>query len=221
MPQTKQPIVSNAQLVEFLSTTTSDATFLQKLKIRYRPYVCPFDELLQYAKGVASVYDIGCGSGQFAALVARFTNVQDIYGIEIDAHLIDNARKINKPFAKDKKIGFATFDGTVIPKNIRQYDLIYMIDVYHHVPKPVRNDMLRQIYTAMKPGARLMLKDIDGASPFVLCNKLHDMVFAQELSHEIGFKKAQNLLTTIGFKIRESRKKRIFVYPHYFILAEK
>lgn len=221
MPRTKQPIVSNAELVEFLSTTTSNATFLQKLKIRYRPYVCPFDELLQYARPVSRVYDIGCGSGQFAALVARFTDVKDVYGIEIDEHLVDNAKKINKRFGKSKKMHFAVFDGTTIPKNIKQYDLIYMVDVYHHVPKSTRNDMLQQIYHNMKPGAKLMLKDIDGASPLVLCNKVHDMLFAQELSHEIGFQKAQTLLRSIGFKVVEARKKRIFVYPHYFILAEK
>jgi SAM-dependent methyltransferase len=221
MQQTKQSVISNAVLVEFLSTTTENATFLQRLKIRYRPYVCPFDELLQYAKDVSSVYDIGCGSGQFCALVANFTGVKDIYGIEIDEQLVDNAVKINKRFNKTKKVLFATFDGNTLPKNINQYDLLYMIDVYHHVPKSIRNDMIKQLYEKMKPGAKLMFKDIDGASPFVLCNKVHDMIFAQELSNEIGFKKAQRLLESVGFKIVEARKKQIFVYPHYFILAEK
>lgn len=216
-----QPTISNAEIVEFLSGTTANATFLQKLKIRYRPYVCPFDELLNYARGAQSVYDIGCGSGQFAALVAQFTDVKKIYGIEIDDHLVQNAKSINARFAKTKTMDFSTFDGDTIPKNIKDYDLIYMIDVYHHIPKHKRDDIMRQIYQGMKPGAKLMFKDIDGASPFVLCNKVHDAIFAQELSHEIGFGKARNLLESLGFKVVEARKKRIFVYPHYFLLVQK
>lgn len=215
------PAVSNAEIIDFLSTTTANATFIQQLKIRYRPYVCPFDELLAYAGQARNVYDIGCGSGQFCALVARFTDVQDVRGIEIDEHLVNNARQITERFAGEKKVSFDTFDGTVIPDDIENYDLVYMIDVYHHIPKAKRDDMLRQIFGKMKPGAKLMFKDIDGASPFVLCNKVHDMIFAKELSHEIGYKKACGLLESAGFKIVESHKRRVFVYPHYFILAQK
>lgn len=213
--------VSTKDIVNFLSTTTANATFLQKLKIRYRPYVCPFDELLEYTNDEKRVYDIGCGSGQFCALVANFTNVNDISGIEIDKSLIANAKKINAKFAKKKKVSFAIFDGVTIPDDIKKYDLIFMIDVYHHIPTKTRDAFMAQLYKKMKPGAKLMLKDIDGASPFVACNKIHDMIFAQELSHEISFNKANNLLESIGFRILEGRKKRIFVYPHYFILAQK
>lgn len=213
--------ISNPEIIDFLSTTTANATFLQKLKIRYRPYVCPFDELLDYAKLEKSIYDVGCGSGQFCALVANFTDVKSISGIEIDKSLIDNAKKINARFSKTKKLSFSVFDGTTIPDDIKKYDLIFMIDVYHHIPKKIRDEFLKQLFEKMKPGAKLMLKDIDAASPFVVCNKVHDMIFAQEFSKEISFKRANNLLESLGFKILEGRKKRVFVYPHYFILAQK
>jgi len=213
--------ISNAVIVDFLSSTTANATFLQKLKIKYRPYVCPFDELINYARTEKSVYDVGCGSGQFCALVAKFTDVKDISGIEIDQSLIDNAVKINDQFSKTKRMSFSVFDGNSIPDNIKNYDLIYMIDVYHHIPKKIREDFMAQLYKKMKPGAKLMFKDIDGASPFVACNKVHDMIFAQEFSHEIGHKKAERFLESLGFTILESRKKRIFVYPHYFLLVQK
>ncbi len=221
MEQKTQPGISNTEIVDFLSTTTANATFLQKLKILYRPYVCPFDELLDYSKDVASVYDVGCGSGQFCALVAKFSNVTDIHGIEIDDHLVKNAAEINSMFSPEKSVTFSVFDGSDIPENIGNYDLVYMIDVYHHIPKKVREAFMVQLYEKMKPGARLMFKDINGASPFVVLNKVHDLIFAQELSHEIGFNKAQNFLKSIGFKVVEARKKRVFIYPHYFILAEK
>jgi 2-polyprenyl-3-methyl-5-hydroxy-6-metoxy-1,4-benzoquinol methylase len=216
----KKPI-TNSDVVDFLSSTTANATFLQRLKIKYRPYVCPFDELLAYAHPEDTVYDIGCGSGQFAALVANFTDVETIKGIEVDKHLVQNAKEINKRFGKNKKMSFSYFSGSVIPKDIGKYDLIYMIDVYHHIPLKIRDDFMKQIYSKMKPGARLMFKDINAGSPFIPFNKVHDMVFAQEYPHEISFYKAVQLMTSLGFKIIEGRKKRVFIYPHYFILAQK
>lgn len=217
----KKRTVTNSEIVDFLSSTTADATFLQELKIKYRPYVCPFDELLSYAGPKDKVYDIGCGSGQFAALVANFTDVKTIKGIEIDKHLVDNAKQINKRFGKEKKITFSHFSGSSIPKDIGEYDLIYMIDVYHHIPPNIREDFMKQVYAKMKPGARLMFKDINAGSPFIPFNKVHDLVFAQEFPREISFYKAIQLLTSLGFKIVEGRKKQVFVYPHYFILAQK
>lgn len=223
MQQSKRKIPTS-DIIKFLSSTDTNATFTQKLKIRYRPYICPFDELLNYAESsVESVYDVGCGSGQFAALVARFTDVKRLHGIEINQKLVDNATGLadTLPDLKAKKLTFSLFDGKTIPKNIKDYDLVYMIDVYHHVPTDIRVDMLKQIYKNMKPGAKLMFKDINGASPFVLCNRVHDRTFGGEFGHEISFRAARELLEGIGFKIHEARKKQVAVYPHYFILAEK
>ncbi len=213
--------MTNKEIIKFLTTTTANATILQKLKIRYRPFVCPFDELLGYAENQNSVYDIGCGSGQFCALIAKFTNTKNISGIEISQNLIDNAKEINSQFLKNKKMTFSLFSGSQIPDDIKDYDLIYMIDVYHHIPNEIRDNFMRQLYTKMKPGAKLMLKDIDSGSPLVYLNKIHDLVFAQEIGNEISFKEAKNLLISLGFKVVEARKKRVLVYPHYFLLAEK
>lgn len=214
-------VATNSDIVAFLGGTTADATFLQKIKIKYRPFVCPFDELLRYAKPKDAVYDIGCGSGQFAALIAKFTDVKIIKGIEVDEHLVRNATQLNKQFEKDKNISFSHFSGSDISDDIGKYDLIYMVDVYHHIPRDIREGFMKQIFEKMKPGARLMLKDIDGGSPFLPFNKLHDLVFAQEVSREISFYKALQLLASLGFKVTEARKKQVFVYPHYFILAQK
>lgn len=217
----KRASVTNSEIVDFLSKTTANATFIQKLKIKYRPYVCPFDELLGYAKPSDKVYDIGCGSGQFCSLVANFTDVKTIKGIEVDKHLVRNASELLRTVKKKKSVSFAYFTGAKIPNDIAKFDLIYMIDVYHHIPVGIREDFMKQVYKKMKPGARLMFKDINAGSPFVPFNKLHDLVFARELPHEISLNSAKNLLSGLGFTILESRKKQVFVYPHYFILAQK
>jgi 2-polyprenyl-3-methyl-5-hydroxy-6-metoxy-1,4-benzoquinol methylase len=213
--------ISNSDLVAFLSSTTTDENFLEKLKIKYRPLVCPFNELLDVVAGAASVFDVGAGSGQFSALVANYTDASDIHGIEIDQRLINNAGILTAKLTKKKKISFSLFDGITIPDDIGQYDLVYMIDVYHHIPTKTRADFMKQIYAKMKVGARIMFKDIDASSPFVACNKVHDLVFAREFGHEISNAAAIEMFRTLGFSILENHKRRVFVYPHYFVLAQK
>jgi 2-polyprenyl-3-methyl-5-hydroxy-6-metoxy-1,4-benzoquinol methylase len=214
-------MISNSEIIKFLTSTTVNAGFVDKLKIKYRPIICPFNDLLDYAKNTQSVFDVGCGSGQFCALLANFTEVNAIKGIEINERLVSNANQVNERFRANKNINFSVFNGSDIPDDIANYDLIYMIDVYHHIPAAIQKPFMQQLYNKMKPGARLMFKDINAGSPLVLCNKMHDLVFAGEIGQEISFTHAKNLLTEVGFKITEEYKKTVFVYPHYFILAVK
>ena len=73
----------------------------------------------------------------------------------------------------------------------------------------------------MSVKSKLIFKDIDLSHPFVIFNKLHDLVFSGETGRELSFKTASDLVLKAGFKILESYKQSVFVYPHYFIICEK
>jgi len=73
----------------------------------------------------------------------------------------------------------------------------------------------------MKPGARLIIKDIDGGSPLVYCNKLHDLLFAGEKGNELPYQTTQSWIQQNNLEILEFTKKRMYVYPHYTIVAKK
>lgn len=213
--------MDNSEIIKFLTSKTTNAGFVDKLKIKYRPIICPFNDLIDFAKDKNSVFDIGCGSGQFCALIAKYTGVQKIMGIEINERLVNNANEVNEEFRTNKSIKFEVFDGKTIPDAISEYDLVYMIDVFHHIPPQQQVDFMKQLFAKMKKGAKLIFKDIDAGSPLVLCNKMHDMVFAGEIGKEISFNKAKSMLSEAGFKITESFKKTVFVYAHYFVICEK
>ncbi len=213
--------MTNSEIIKFLTSKTTNAGFVDKLKIKYRPIICPFNDLIDFAKDKKSVFDIGCGSGQFCALIAKFTNVEKIMGIEVNDRLVKNANEVNEEFRKDKTLKFEVFDGKVIPDEIKEYDLVYMIDVFHHIPPTQQIAFMQQLQQKMKPGAVLIFKDIDAGSPLVVCNKMHDMVFAGEIGKEISFTKAKEMLNGAGFKITDSFKKTVFVYAHYFVICQK
>ena len=120
-----------------------------------------------------------------------------------------------------KELTFLSFDGKTIPDSIANYEIVYLIDVFHHVPRKQQADFIQEIFKKMSSGSILVFKDINKANPLVIFNKIHDLVFAGEIGREMSFKKAAELLSMTGFKIEKEFKKRVFVYPHYFILARK
>jgi len=214
-------MVKQSELVDFLKKQNVTSGFLDQLKVNYRPLICPLDELINNIGSAESVFDIGCGSGQFALLIAEFSNVKRIGGVEIDERLVNNARKLLAPYSGKVQIDFNAYDGSALPASIGTYDLIFLVDVLHHIPKKFQAGFLAKVYSLMRPGARFVLKDIDASSPFVLSNKMHDMVFAREIGNEWPYERAMKVTREIGFKVVDSSKRRMYVYPHYTIALEK
>lgn len=196
---------------------------INRLKIRYRPFICPFEGIIDEAENANSVFDIGCGNGQLLYIISEFSNSQNkkLTGIEISDDLITQAAAIlnENRFTNDIKV--YKYDGKIIPDEIYNYDLITMVDVLHHIPKSIQKNILDQIYRKSKPGSRFLLKDIDAGSPLVYFNKMHDMILSKEIGNEISFVDAKASLESLGFKVLKAYKKRTFWYPHYFILLEK
>ncbi len=213
--------MNNSEIIQFLTSKTVNAGFIDKLKIRYRPIICPFIPLLEQAENKKSAFDIGCGSGQFSALLAKFTGVNKIKGIEISETLVRNAKQVNEEFSSAKNIQFSYFDGKEIPSDVSEYELVYMIDVFHHIPPAMQNSFMQQLYNKMSPGSTLVFKDINAGSPLVIFNKLHDLIFSKETGKEISFEAAEKLLKECGFTIKSKFKQTVAVYPHYFLIAEK
>lgn len=207
-------------LFEYLkSSEAKDLKGLSKIKTIYRPYICPFDDLLNNIPHGVSLFDVGCGAGSFLSILSNFNKPKKIAGIEISDHLINDARSLLSKFDIEQHI--YKYDGNTIPNEISEYDFVTMIDVYHHIPQKIQIEFMHQLYAKMKKGSVLILKDINNASPFVYMNKLHDLVLSSEIGHEISHSFAMKMLKDIGFEILKTDKKLMFVYPHYTIYAKK
>lgn len=216
----KMDTITNPAIVQFLKEHFPGTGFVDGLKIKYRSYICPFISLLSFIRPGDRVGDIGCGSGQFLLLASHFARPSSVYGIEISERLIQNANALfaRQPF---KSYVFETYDGNHLPEKLGEMDIIFLIDVLHHVPRKQQERFIEHICAVMKPGARFVLKDIDRSSPLVVFNKMHDLIFAGEVGNEISMKKAANLLRTHGMHLIEEHKRTMYVYPHYTYVAQK
>ena len=213
-------MVNRRQLLHFLSENEGKKLRgLNKLKVLYRPYICPFDDLLNLIPAGNSIFDIGCGSGTFLSLCAKFTAPVKIGGIEISKILIDNANVLLNKF--NIPISVNIFNGKDLPDELKEYDIITLIDVLHHVPKDQQEQFLEKIYDKMRSGGIFILKDIDASSLLVYANKVHDLFLAKEIGHELKATFVEEKLKKLGFRIKSVTKKRMLWYPHYTIVCEK
>jgi cyclopropane fatty-acyl-phospholipid synthase-like methyltransferase len=196
------------------------ASFLDSLKIAYRPYVCPFDELLTLLPEGKSIFDIGCGSGMFLMLAAEYSKPHKLGGIEISGNLVDNARSLLSSYKMTSQI--EEYDGVKLPNLISEYDIVFLIDVFHHIPVPIQNSFFINLYKIMKPGSTFIFKDIDASKKgLVIMNKIHDLLLSGEIGNEVSSEEAQTLVKEAGFEVLSEKYIRTLWYPHYLIVCKK
>jgi hypothetical protein len=63
--------------------------------------------------------------------------------------------------------------------------------------------------------------DFNAARPSVICNRLHDVLFAGNGTKEISISQAEEMLSAAGLKVLKSYEIQRLWYPHYFIIAQK
>ena len=212
--------LSSKELSNCLQSIYTQASIIDKLKIIYRPYICPFSDLINACKDSKSIMDIGCGSGQFLLLLSQYTKATNLGGIEISETLVNNAIELLS--SQDKiRSHVEVFDGTHIPDFICEFDTITMIDVFHHIPKISQESFVTQLFRKMKTGSKFILKDINASHPLLFMNKFHDTLLGGGPGKEISVSTARELLTKTGFQIISVLEKTMLWYPHYTIICVK
>lgn len=220
-PMQTDATVSKRKLIEFLRSRNRASGLVQKLKVVYRPLICPFDDLLAYVSPGSRIFDVGCGQGQFALLLAQFGRPAALGGVEISSALINSANELLAEYAGAIALDFRVYDGADLPASIADYDTVFMVDVLHHVPRRAQQSFLRALHGVMARGSRLILKDINGAHPLVFANKLHDLLLAGEIGHELSPARAARMAAGAGFRIVAESRRRLLWYPHYTLVLEK
>ncbi|MDI3461618.1 MAG: hypothetical protein OJF50_000439 [Nitrospira sp.] len=215
--------VTRAELVNFLRSRYGRSQgFLDRVKLIYRPFICPFDQLLNMLPERQRVLDIGCGKGAFLQLVARYRNPSSIAGLDINSCAIEYARESFVSSENYLSIRFETYDGAKLPHWIGEYDYVFLIDVLHHISPTQQRLFLITLFNHMMSGGKLIIKDIDADRP-VWCffNKIHDLLLSGQYPRECSAGKLEFDLDQFGFVVTHIMKERLFVYPHYTIICEK
>ena len=193
--------------------------FITGLKTVCRPLVSPLGQVLQMLPRGSRVFDIGCGSGSLLHLALNDAGVSHAAGYDVSTKAVGAAQTL--PWRSERLQVAHRTPGEGVP-DISGADYVTLCDVLHHVPPAAKAPFLKDITEKMRPGAVLILVDIDASRRGgYWMNQLHDLIISQEWVVPVTAQVARSMLQQAGMVIREELFVRSLWYPHYLILAEK
>lgn len=215
------PEFSNWSLASRLrAACPPDTGAIARLKVIYRPFICPLGDLLLLVRPGERIADIGCGGGQFALLAATLRSPRSVLGLEIDPALVSLAQGTFLRAAVTLPHSFSVYSGDDFPIELEQCDRIFLIDVLHHVPPDRQFAFVEKLRARLRPGAYLVLKDIDAASPLVHFNRLHDALLGGGRGHELEADSVAALADRLRLRLVTLHRRRLWWYSHYTAILQ-
>ncbi len=179
------------------------------------------DEIGQYLPGEGSVLDIGCGFGLFSLYYAQLLPEASFRGVDL------NARRIALAAAAARRLGLVNAAYAVgDARGYRaegEYAAAYMLDIVHHIPPETVEPLLFELYRAIRPGGRLIVKDVDTQPAYKrwFTHALDLVMSPRGVIHYWPAGELQDLLRRIGFRVYRHLMVDILPYPHVLFVCHR
>lgn len=196
-----------------------------RLHVWLRLKTCPFSLVEKFIPAKGVVMDYGCGHGIFAHMLYLASSSRKIYGVDISAAKLNEARKA----CADNTIQFLCGDKESIKPLLTQLDCLVMLDVLCYFKEKEKREALVLFYEGLKPGASLIIKDIRCSFSVkfiwlylqeILAVKLLRITKARSLSF-FSIEYLSNLLKDIGFDVDVLDLSGGYAYPHVLYICRK
>ncbi len=182
-----------------------------KWYVRVRLKMSPLDEVADLCPEEGTIYDLGCGTGLFAHMLRLGSDKRRIFATDLSEKRIEIARKTAPPSSQ------LTFEAkNALEADLSNADCITIVDLLHHMPYPLQDELLRKAAGALPPGGILVLKDLDKRPLW----KYWFHYMQDSISYRGGrlyFRASEDFikqLQALGFDVEVHPPKRRFPYPH-------
>jgi ubiquinone/menaquinone biosynthesis C-methylase UbiE len=147
-----------------------------------------------------TVADIGAGIGFMTFKIAP--NVAKVYAVDLQPEMLKmlGDRQTSQDIQNIERIQ-STETSTNLADN--SIDWAIMVDAYHEFTQP--KEMMESVYTALKPGGKVVLIEYKGENPLIAIKPHHKMTQTQ----------ARAEVLAVGFKFVENKK----VLPQQHVLV--
>lgn len=143
------PALGIPQLTRYYDASL--ATIFQERRFRMR-----LVDALQVQPG-EHVLDIGCGTATQSLLTAQNTTAGFVTGIDIDPAMLAVAQ--TKVAYSGAAIALAEGSAAVLPYAGDTFDCVFSSVMLHHLPTPLKLDMLAEAHRVLTPGGRVVILD--------------------------------------------------------------
>ena len=119
-----------------------------------------------------TVADIGAGTGYLTLRLAAQVPQGEVLAVDVQPEMLAllGARLTEEQVTNVSLVQGNEDDPHLPPESV---DLALMVDAYHEFAYP--QEMLAQLWTALKPGGRVVLAEYRAENPLVLIKRLHKM----------------------------------------------
>jgi 2-polyprenyl-3-methyl-5-hydroxy-6-metoxy-1,4-benzoquinol methylase len=185
-----------------------------RLLQHYRPYVCPFGQLMSWVARGGTVLDVGCGGGLWLGLLAQRGHISRGLGFDAAAPVVDLARSMAEGAGLSSTLEFLHLP-VERPWPDERFDAVSIIDVLHHVPPAFQADVITTAAGKVRPGGRLIIKDIAPDDHVrALANRLHDLALARQWVRYITRDAVIAAATGAGLRLEHTRRVNTLWYGH-------
>jgi protein-L-isoaspartate O-methyltransferase len=159
-------------------------------------------EALQFSP-TDTVADIGAGVGYMSFLIAP--QVAKVYAVDVQSEMLDMLRLRQ---SVNGLTNVETVKGEETTTNLAagSVDWAIMVDAYHEFAYP--KEMMTSIFSALKPGGKVVLFEYKGENPLVAIKPHHKMTQTQ----------ARAEVSSIGFEFVEN--KRVLPQQHVLVFRK-
>jgi cyclopropane fatty-acyl-phospholipid synthase-like methyltransferase len=173
----------------------------------------------QFAQLDGSVLGVGSGHGVVARFLAELNPDVTVTGLDVDAARVAVARatEANSPRVKIHVLDVRNLDADA------QFDAAAAVDLMHHVPTADHEALARALARAVRPGGRLLIKDIAPTPRWKhAVNRLHDRLVAREATTATDPAAMAELFERAGFTVEVLKRiAPLSPYPHFILRARR
>jgi len=189
------------------------APLRERTLARLRPWICPFEQLLEVLPPRARVLDIGCGSGMLLGLAAREGRIGAGVGIDSSARAIASAQAMAAT-VPGADLRFCCLRAEE-PWPDGDFTVVSLIDVMHHVQPAHQEALLARACQAVPPGGLLVYKDMARRPRWrALANRLHDLVMARQWIHYLPIERVMAVAKAQGLTLVRRQDTACGCYQH-------
>lgn len=179
------------------------------------------EELGQYMPASGNVLEIGCGFGLFSLYFGLARPGLKILGVDLNEGRIAAAQDAKSRLDVDN-VEFKVDDARDIDL-VDGLDVIYMLDILHHIPPDSARALLRQCYDHLDAGGLLIVKDVDTRPRYKMAfTWLLDVLMTKgEFPDYWSHDDMMGALEECGFQVHRHALVDVLPYPHQLYICRK